>query len=77
MCVVSCGRNVFDYDQEKRKAVVARPLQCLVGCKSCETWCVYDAISFPDTSYVKKIIKERKVLVKIKEKLKEKLEKNR
>ncbi len=62
MCVVSCGRNVFDYDWEKRKAIVSRPLQCMVGCTSCEVWCIYNAISFPDPQYVKDLIREKKVL---------------
>ena len=71
MCVTSCGRNVFDYDWERRKAVVARPLQCMVGCTSCQVWCVYDAISFPDPQYVKDLIKERKILVLAKKQLEE------
>ena len=69
MCVVSCGRNVFDYDCERRKAIVARPLQCLVGCTSCGTWCVFDAISFPDPQYVKNLIKEKRVLLLAKKEL--------
>ena len=75
MCVVSCGRKVFDYNWEKSKAVVARELQCLVGCSSCEAWCVADAISFPDKKYVKDLIKEHKVLVLAKRKLEELKEK--
>jgi len=72
MCVISCGRNVFDYDWEKRKAVVARPFQCLVGCTSCQTWCVFNAISFPDRNYVKDLIKKRKILSVVKEQLEKK-----
>jgi len=62
MCVTSCGRKVFDYNSETNKAVVARPLQCMVGCTSCEVWCIFDAISFPDSERVKNLIKERKIL---------------
>jgi Pyruvate/2-oxoacid:ferredoxin oxidoreductase delta subunit len=32
MCVTTCGRNVFDFDVNQNVAVVARPLQCMVGC---------------------------------------------
>ncbi|MDZ7859772.1 MAG: 4Fe-4S binding protein [Candidatus Krumholzibacteriota bacterium] len=60
MCVTSCGREVFDYDYEKKKAIVSNPLQCMVGCTSCKTWCVFNAISFPDAEYVKNLIKEKK-----------------
>lgn len=62
MCVTSCGRSVFDFEPESQKSVVARPLQCMVGCTSCETWCVYGAISFPDKEYVRGVIKKRGVL---------------
>ncbi|WP_369018228.1 ferredoxin family protein [Thermatribacter velox] len=69
MCVTTCGRNVFDYDWEKRKAIVARPLQCMVGCTSCQVWCTYNAISFPDPQYVKDLIKKRNVLATAKKEL--------
>ncbi|GAB4117776.1 MAG: hypothetical protein Kow00103_14730 [Candidatus Caldatribacteriota bacterium] len=62
MCVTTCGRNVFDYDWEKKKATVSRPLQCMVGCTSCQVWCIYGAINFPDPHYVKELIKKKKVL---------------
>lgn len=73
MCITSCGRDVFDYDPKKNKAVVARPLQCMVGCTSCEIWCVFDAISFPDPKEVKQLIKEKKILVHAKKQLAEKI----
>lgn len=62
MCVTSCGRNVFDFDYASNNAVVARPQQCMVGCTSCEVWCLYGAITFPDKTYVKRLIKENKVI---------------
>lgn len=74
MCVTSCGRNVFDYDWKQEKAVVARPNQCMVGCTSCQTWCIYDAISFPEPEYVKNIIKDKKVISLAKEQLEERKE---
>lgn len=70
MCVTSCGRNVFDYDFESNRPEVARPLQCMVGCTSCETWCVYGAISFPDKDYIRRLIRERGVLARAKQELK-------
>ncbi len=73
MCVTSCGRNVFDFDREKNKSVVARPNNCMVGCTSCETWCIFDAISFPDRQHVKDLIKENGLLKVAKKELEEKL----
>ncbi|MBO8160750.1 MAG: 4Fe-4S binding protein [Thermosipho sp. (in: Bacteria)] len=69
MCITSCGRDVFEYDWKKQKVIVARPLQCMVGCTSCQTWCVFDAIHFPDPQYVKNLIKERKILITAKKQL--------
>lgn len=74
MCFTSCGRNVFDYDEDSEKSVVARPLQCMVGCTSCESWCVFEAISFPDKQYVRDFIKEKKILVAANRELEEKLQ---
>jgi len=73
MCVTSCGRDVFDFDAGKKVAVVARPLQCLVGCTSCESWCIFNAISFRDKQYVKEIIKKERLLLVAKKQLKERL----
>ncbi len=69
MCFVSCGRKVFDYDFKKKKSIVARPLQCMVGCTSCQVWCVFNAISFPDPQYVKNLIKG--ILKEVRKKLEE------
>jgi NAD-dependent dihydropyrimidine dehydrogenase PreA subunit len=76
MCFTSCGRDVFGFDEAKKKAVVARPLQCLVGCTSCESWCVFQAISFPDKGYVKDVIKKNKILARAKRELEQKLQQN-
>jgi len=76
MCVTSCGRNVFDFDFKRNKALVAQPNNCMVGCTSCETWCVFDAISFPDKEYVKGIIKKRGLLNLAKKELEEKYQKH-
>jgi NAD-dependent dihydropyrimidine dehydrogenase PreA subunit len=73
MCITSCGRNVFDFDKEKNKSVVARPNNCMVGCTSCETWCIFSAISFPDKQEVKDLIKKKGILKIAKKELNEKL----
>ena len=60
LCFVTCGREVFDLDEEG-KPVVARPLNCMVGCTTCAAICPVGAISFPDPEVVKKIEKEYKI----------------
>lgn len=69
--VTTCGRKVFDYDFEKRRAVTARPTQCMVGCVTCENLCPQRAIGFPPVSYIAHLIKENHVLVEAKRKLEE------
>ena len=71
MCFVGCGRKVYDYDFKKRKPIVARPFNCMVGCTTCAVTCPANAILFPDKEYVKQLIREKGVLVKVREKLEE------
>ncbi len=75
MCITSCGRGVFDYDTEKGIVVVAKPLRCMVGCTSCQVWCVFEAISFPDPQRVRDFIKEKKILAVAKRQLEEMIRK--
>lgn len=58
LCVVTCGekRNVFGYDSGKRKAVVMFPDNCMVGCNNCGVACLFNAITFPDVSYLKSVL---------------------
>jgi NAD-dependent dihydropyrimidine dehydrogenase PreA subunit len=76
MCVTSCGRNVFDFNPQTNKALVARPLNCMVGCTSCECWCVFNAIRFPERQYVRDLIKKKHVLSLVKKQLAKRLTTN-
>jgi CDP-4-dehydro-6-deoxyglucose reductase len=51
-CVTGCSRLVYRYDYERRKAVVADPLNCMVGCTTCANTCPTNAIRFPPLSSV-------------------------
>lgn len=62
MCATGCGRNVYEWDFEKKKPIVARPNNCLVGCVTCSNTCLAGAISFPSKESLKKIIVENNVL---------------
>lgn len=70
MCVTSCGRKVFDYDKKEKISIVARPLHCMVGCSSCQVWCVFEAISFPNPKRVRDFIIEKGILKSVKEEMK-------
>ncbi len=55
-CVTGCGRLVYRFDFEKKKAVVYDPLNCLVGCTTCANTCPAHAISFPPLDYVASLL---------------------
>lgn len=51
-CVTGCSRLVYRYDFEHRKAVVADPINCMVGCTTCANTCPTNAIRFPPLASV-------------------------
>jgi CDP-4-dehydro-6-deoxyglucose reductase len=51
-CVTGCSRLVYRFDYERRKSVVADPLNCMVGCTTCLNTCPTHAIHFPPFSSV-------------------------
>jgi len=77
MCATGCGRNVYGWDFEKKKPVVARPNNCLVGCVTCSNTCLFGAIAFPDKERLRKIIVENGVLDRAKDELKAKFPKEK
>ncbi len=79
MCVTTCGRGVFKFDYENRKAKVVNPNNCMVACQTCANLCPAGAISFAkegETTREKaqRIVKETNVLPKVKEELEKRKE---
>lgn len=62
LCVTSCGRGVYAFDFDVNKPVVVAPSMCMVGCTSCATNCIEDAIVFPPRAQIRDLIRHRKVL---------------
>ncbi len=46
-CIQFCKNNVFDWDEALGVPLVARPLNCVVGCDACAKICPSEAIQFP------------------------------
>ena len=69
LCVTSCGKNVYSFDYETNKPVVAAPQACMVGCTTCAVLCTQDAIEFPSVGYVRQIIRKQKLAREAKETL--------
>jgi len=68
MCM-NCGRKVYDWNEEG--PVVARPLQCVVGCTTCANLCMGEAIGFPDIKELREVYKKEKIWSKVKRQLEE------
>ena len=71
LCVISCGRGVYAYDYGRAKAAVAKPAMCMVGCTTCATLCLHDAIDFPSQGYVRQLIRDHRLLRRAKDKVRE------
>jgi NAD-dependent dihydropyrimidine dehydrogenase PreA subunit len=74
MCATGCGRKVYGFDYERKKAVVLRPSSCMVACVTCANTCLQEAISFPPVERVRELIRKEKVLVRAMNELKERRE---
>ncbi|MGC8654797.1 MAG: 4Fe-4S dicluster domain-containing protein [Candidatus Kryptoniota bacterium] len=75
LCYLSCGREVFEKDEENRVVIVERPYNCMVGCSTCMTLCPVEAISFPGRDIIWKVEKEHRIFGIVKKEAKEKRDK--
>ena len=71
MCVTGCPRKVYGFDFEKNKATVKNPYNCMVGCSTCQSTCLMDAINFPNRQMIKDIVRKENLIEEAKEKLEE------
>jgi NAD-dependent dihydropyrimidine dehydrogenase PreA subunit len=46
-CLNFCPHDVFAWDQDTGRPIVAHPYRCVPGCESCGETCKAQAISFP------------------------------
>ena len=56
-CLNFCPADVFDWDPATGKPVVARPLDCIPGCRSCAENCKGKNISLPGKKEVAAALK--------------------
>lgn len=66
MCM-NCGQKVYKWTEDG--PVVARPNKCVVGCTTCATLCMGDAISFPDKKTLRELYKKEGIWAKVKREL--------
>ena len=65
-CVNFCPHNVFDWDKETGRPVVARPDDCVPGCDSCAQLCHEKAISFPSQEEFRQAMRRLRAEVALK-----------
>lgn len=58
-CLEFCSHGTHGWNEETGKAVVANPLNCVVGCSGCLSQCPEGAISFPPLSILAQFVKRR------------------
>lgn len=56
-CLNHCPAEVFDWDAGTGRPVVARPLDCIPGCRSCAENCKIHCISLPGKEEVAAALK--------------------
>lgn len=72
LCFLTCsGRNVFDWDFERNRPVVARPYNCMIGCNTCANLCPRDAIAFPSIARLREWRDEAQAVAKARKKIEE------
>ena len=76
LCYVTCGREVYEYDTELRKARVSLPYNCMVCCTTCAMVCPTEAIHFPGRDLVWKAEREHKIFTEVHKEAKAKREKD-
>lgn len=61
ICVNACKHGAYEHNKDNQ-VVVANPYHCEVFCESCKFQCPVEAISFPNRSEFKSIIKELRAI---------------
>jgi NAD-dependent dihydropyrimidine dehydrogenase PreA subunit len=52
------GHDVYAVEGNPPRPVVKNPYSCVVGCQTCAKMCPNNAITFPSTEELKKILRE-------------------
>ncbi len=52
------GHNVYEVDGNPPRPVVKNPFSCVIGCQACAKICPNNAITFPSTVELRKVLRE-------------------
>lgn len=54
-CIGFCHNDVYRWNEDESKVVVAFKTRCVAGCSHCATLCPSEAISFPTIEEIKRL----------------------
>ena len=54
-CIDFCHNDVYRWNDDESKVVVAHKAHCVTGCSHCATLCEAEAISFPTLAEIKRL----------------------
>ena len=63
MNAMNCGKQVFKWTQEG--PLVAKPLDCVVGCTTCANLCQGEAITFPGVEGLRELYRTERLWAKV------------
>jgi NAD-dependent dihydropyrimidine dehydrogenase PreA subunit len=63
-CLNFCAHEVFGYDEDTGRPVVAHPYNCVPGCDSCAQACRTGAITFPSREDFRAILRRLRAEVR-------------
>lgn len=68
-CFDFCKNDVFSWDEENSRPIVANPNNCVLGCDSCAQICPAEAISFPSKDELRATLKRMRAEIQAEEQL--------
>jgi NAD-dependent dihydropyrimidine dehydrogenase PreA subunit len=57
-CLIFCPYDVFDWEEETGRPIVARPYNCVPGCDMCARDCATGAVTLPSKKQMRAIIRK-------------------
>lgn len=65
---MNCGKQVYTWT--KAGPVVAKPMDCVVGCTTCANLCKGEAITFPNVNELRELYRKEHLWAKVTKQMK-------
>jgi NAD-dependent dihydropyrimidine dehydrogenase PreA subunit len=57
-CLIFCPHEVFDWEKETGRPIVARPYNCVPGCDMCARNCARGAVTLPSKKQMRALMRK-------------------